>query len=92
MQVALRLLLLVLCLLGSAAALSAAPPPPPASPCNSICRYKRDFYDGQVCIGCHRDIFEIKSWISFSDAEKQIALLDAADRKAEWERHLAVNE
>ena len=32
----------------------------PQSPCNSICRYKRDFFEGQVCIGCHRDIFEIK--------------------------------
>mmetsp|Transcript_55069 Transcript_55069/g.151613 ORF Transcript_55069/g.151613 Transcript_55069/m.151613 type:complete len:133 (+) Transcript_55069:78-476(+) len=60
----------------------------PQSPCNSICRYKRDFFDGQVCIGCHRDIFEIKNWVTFSTREKEFALLDVADRAAAWELHL----
>lgn len=45
-----------------------------------ICRDKADFYDGQVCIGCFREAFEIGTWASFTSLEKQYALLDATDR------------
>jgi predicted Fe-S protein YdhL (DUF1289 family) len=52
----------------------------PCTPCTKICRYKADFYDGQVCIGCFREAFEIGTWVSFTPLEKQYALLDATDR------------
>ena len=34
----------------------------PITPCNRICRYSNSFYNGQVCIGCFRDTYEIKMW------------------------------
>lgn len=37
-----------------------------ATPCVRICRYKRDFYDGLVCIGCFRETHEIAHWSTFS--------------------------
>mmetsp|Transcript_3988 Transcript_3988/g.6678 ORF Transcript_3988/g.6678 Transcript_3988/m.6678 type:complete len:114 (+) Transcript_3988:57-398(+) len=52
----------------------------PSTPCTRICRYNADFYDGQVCIGCYRDTFEISQWSSMSNVERSYALLDAADR------------
>ena len=61
-------------------------PAPNSSPCNRICRYKRDFYDGQVCIGCYREVFEIKFWASFNEIEKKDALRDADERRDEWLR------
>ena len=37
-----------------------------ATPCVRICRYKRDFYGGIVCIGCFREAHEIAHWNTFS--------------------------
>jgi glyoxylase I family protein len=53
------------------------------TPCTRICRYNADFYEGQVCIGCFRETFEIGTWSSMSDMERSYALLDAADRSSE---------
>lgn len=52
----------------------------PSTPCNRICRYNAGCYDGQVCIGCFRDCYEIGSWTSMTSNEKYFALMDAADR------------
>lgn len=52
----------------------------PSTPCTRICRYNADFYDGQVCIGCFRDTFEISQWASMTNTERSYALMDAADR------------
>lgn len=51
-----------------------------ATPCVRICRYNADFYDGSVCIGCFREVFEISNWASFTVDEKIYALQDALDR------------
>ncbi len=55
---------------------------PPPTPCIRICRYNADFYDGQVCIGCFREAFEISQWSSpgMSNLDRSYALLDASDR------------
>lgn len=55
----------------------------PVTPCTRICRYNNNVFDGQVCIGCFRDTFEIGAWSSLTAEEKHFALLDAADRMAE---------
>jgi predicted Fe-S protein YdhL (DUF1289 family) len=54
----------------------------PPTPCIRICRYNADFYDGQVCIGCFREAFEISQWSSpgMSNVDRSYALLDASDR------------
>ena len=52
----------------------------PASPCVKICRYSRDFFDGQVCIGCFREQYEVRQWAAMSAGEKAFTLLDAAER------------
>ncbi len=52
----------------------------PITPCNRICRYNNSFYNGQVCIGCFRDTYEIKMWQSMTPSEKSVTLLDAIDR------------
>lgn len=52
----------------------------PVTPCTRICRYNADFFDGQVCIGCYRETFEIGTWESMSASQKYMALLDAIDR------------
>eukprot|EP00591_Stephanopyxis_turris_P015800 CAMPEP_0195539066 /NCGR_PEP_ID=MMETSP0794_2-20130614/49859_1 /TAXON_ID=515487 /ORGANISM="Stephanopyxis turris, Strain CCMP 815" /LENGTH=282 /DNA_ID=CAMNT_0040673083 /DNA_START=166 /DNA_END=1011 /DNA_ORIENTATION=- len=51
-----------------------------ATPCVRICRYNDGFYDGQVCIGCFREGFEIGAWGGMTPVEKSLALLDAVDR------------
>lgn len=51
-----------------------------ATPCTRICRYNKDFFDGQVCIGCFRDAAEISTWSQLTNVEKGFALEDAADR------------
>eukprot|EP00293_Proteomonas_sulcata_P012694 CAMPEP_0184309166 /NCGR_PEP_ID=MMETSP1049-20130417/17415_1 /TAXON_ID=77928 /ORGANISM="Proteomonas sulcata, Strain CCMP704" /LENGTH=81 /DNA_ID=CAMNT_0026622007 /DNA_START=373 /DNA_END=618 /DNA_ORIENTATION=- len=56
------------------------------NPCKRICRYKADFYDGKVCIGCFREAFEIASWNGLNEEDKKFAVMDAADRQDEWER------
>ena len=50
------------------------------TPCTRICRYNANFYDGQVCIGCYREAYEISTWNSMTHSERSYALLDAADR------------
>ena len=52
----------------------------PMTPCNRICRYNADFYDGQVCIGCYRETYEIANWASMDSTERYWVLLDAIDR------------
>ena len=62
--------------------LSTAATEVPTTPCTRICRYNADCYDGQVCIGCFREAYEIGTWASMTDMEKAYALLDAADRSS----------
>jgi predicted Fe-S protein YdhL (DUF1289 family) len=52
----------------------------PVTPCNRICRYNANVFDGQVCIGCYRDTHEISSWASMDATERYWTLLDAMDR------------
>ena len=52
----------------------------PMTPCNRICRYNSSFYDGQVCIGCFREAFEIGTWENMTPTQKSMTLLDAIDR------------
>ena len=60
----------------------------PPSPCTRICRYNRSFYDGEVCIGCFRDVFEISNWTNgMTNIERSMALFDAADRADEAIQH-----
>ena len=56
--------------------------PPPLTPCTRICRYNTNVFDGQVCIGCYREPYEIGTWASMSAEEKYLTLLDALDRQA----------
>eukprot|EP00977_Amphora_coffeiformis_P002418 scaffold451_cov184-Amphora_coffeaeformis.AAC.4 len=57
------------------------PQPPPPTPCQRICRYNANFFDGQVCIGCYREPYEIGAWeTGLSPQEKAWALYDAAER------------
>jgi predicted Fe-S protein YdhL (DUF1289 family)/catechol 2,3-dioxygenase-like lactoylglutathione lyase family enzyme len=51
-----------------------------ATPCVRICRYNSSFQDGQVCIGCFREAYEIQTWQSMTATEKAMTLLDAIDR------------
>ncbi len=55
-----------------------------ASPCVKICKYKKDFMDGKVCIGCFREQFEITNWVKMSNSEKQLAIKDTKERKKEF--------
>ena len=52
----------------------------PSTPCTRICRYNANFFDGQVCIGCFREAYEIGTWAGMTGIEKSYTLLDAADR------------
>jgi predicted Fe-S protein YdhL (DUF1289 family) len=54
-----------------------------ATPCNRICRYNANVYDGKVCIGCFRDTYEISHWDKMTPQERSNALDDAADRLTE---------
>lgn len=58
----------------------------PVTPCNRICRYNNSFYNGQVCIGCFREEYEIKMWQSMTAAEKSLTLLDQIDRCIDEEK------
>ena len=44
------------------------------SPCVKICKYKKDFMEGNVCIGCFREQFEITNWVKMSNSEKQLVI------------------
>ena len=63
-----------------------------ADPCNRICRYKRDFFDGQVCIGCFREISEIRSYGSMSAREVSWCAESMAERRQEWTSRSGVVE
>ena len=52
----------------------------PVSPCIWICRYNSAFYEGQVCIGCFREAYEIGTWQSMTPLQKSMTLLDSIDR------------
>ncbi|GFH51515.1 hypothetical protein CTEN210_07991 [Chaetoceros tenuissimus] len=52
----------------------------PSTPCTRICRYNKSFFDGNICIGCFRDVHEISNWSSMAPIEKSYALEDAIDR------------
>jgi predicted Fe-S protein YdhL (DUF1289 family) len=52
----------------------------PVTPCNRICRYNANIYQGQVCIGCFRETYEIAAWKGMSAREKYFTLIDAIDR------------
>mmetsp|Transcript_26702 Transcript_26702/g.55919 ORF Transcript_26702/g.55919 Transcript_26702/m.55919 type:complete len:139 (-) Transcript_26702:89-505(-) len=54
--------------------------PVPITPCTRICRYNANFFDGQVCIGCFREHYEIGNWQSMDASDKYYTLLDALDR------------
>ena len=54
------------------------------SPCIKICKYKKDFMDGNVCIGCFREQFEITNWVKMSNSEKQLVIEDTIERKKEF--------
>jgi glyoxylase I family protein len=58
----------------------------PVTPCNRICRYNNSFYDGQVCIGCFREEYEIKMWQSMTASEKSLTLLDQIERCIDEEK------
>ena len=49
------------------------------SPCVKICKYKKDFMDGNVCIGCFREQFEITNWVKMSNSEKQLVIKDTIE-------------
>jgi predicted Fe-S protein YdhL (DUF1289 family) len=50
------------------------------TPCNRICRYNANIYNGHVCIGCFRETYEIAAWQGMSASEKYFTLMDAMDR------------
>ena len=54
------------------------------SPCVKICKYKKEFMDGNVCIGCFREQFEIANWVKMSNSEKQLVIEDTKERKKEF--------
>ena len=54
------------------------------SPCVKICKYKRDFMDGNVCIGCFREQLEITNWVKMSNSEKLLVIEDTKERKKEF--------
>ena len=54
------------------------------SPCVKICKYKKDFMDGNVCIGCFREQFEITNWVKMSNSEKLLVIEDTKERKKEF--------
>ncbi len=60
--------------------LSSSPSNFNVTPCNRICRYNNNFFNGKVCIGCFRETIEISSWSQMTNLEKGFALEDAADR------------
>ena len=54
------------------------------SPCVKICKYKKDFMGGNVCIGCFREQLEITNWVKMSNSEKQLVIEDTKQRKKEF--------
>ena len=54
------------------------------SPCVKICKYKKDFMAGKVCIGCFREQFEITNWVKMNNSEKLLVIEDTKERKKEF--------
>ena len=54
------------------------------SPCVKICKYKKSFMNGNVCIGCFREQHEITNWVKMSNSDKLLVLDDAKERKKEF--------
>ena len=54
--------------------------------CISICKYDQNFFEGQVCIGCFREQYEIMNWHKMSKEERKAAEKDIMIRKTEYER------
>jgi predicted Fe-S protein YdhL (DUF1289 family) len=52
----------------------------PSTPCVRICRYNSNFYNGQVCIGCYREVYEIGTWQGMTNNKKSLTLLDCIER------------
>jgi predicted Fe-S protein YdhL (DUF1289 family) len=52
----------------------------PSTPCVRICRYNSNFYNGQVCIGCYREVYEIGTWQGMTNDQKSLTLLDCIER------------
>jgi len=55
-----------------------------SSPCIKICKYKKDFMAGKVCIGCFREQFEITNWVKMNNSEKLLVIEDTKERKKEF--------
>ena len=55
-----------------------------SSPCIKICKYKKDFMAGKVCIGCFRGQFEISNWVKMNNSEKLLVIEDTKERKKEF--------
>jgi predicted Fe-S protein YdhL (DUF1289 family) len=53
--------------------------------CVSICKYDPNFLNGQVCIGCFREQYEIINWHKMSTKEKKVAQEDIIKRKMKYE-------
>ncbi len=48
-----------------------------ASPCIGVC-----VMDGDLCAGCGRTLDEIARWVSMSEAERGVVLVETRARKA----------
>ena len=55
------------------------------SPCINICTIDKD---SGLCIGCHRNEYEIFNWIYFSDEEKKVILSKIEEKnKINYKNH-----
>jgi len=55
------------------------------SPCINICTIDKD---SGLCIGCHRNEYEIFNWIYFSDEEKKVILSKIKEKnKINYKNH-----
>lgn len=59
------------------------------NPCNRICRFNKDFYEGQVCIGCFRTVDEMRTWESLDARARSWTEEDMAERRAEFDGRFA---
>ena len=55
------------------------------SPCINICTIDKD---SGLCIGCHRNEYEVFNWIYFSDEEKKVILSKIKEKnKINYKNH-----
>ena len=52
--------------------------------CISICKYDLNFFEGQVCIGCFREQYEIRNWHKMSKEERKVTKEDILLRKMKY--------